>query len=190
MTPGGERCEAVADAKTRLRGELLAARRALSPEQLGVARADVVRVLMAGLLASDRVVAGYEPLRTEPGSTALLSALAASGRDVLVPVTLPDRDLSWVRWHPDPAVARPDLGPDALGRADLVVVPALAVARADGARLGRGGGSYDRALRRVRGRTVALLHRGELFETVPVDVHDLPVDAAVTPDGWTTVGPG
>ncbi|MDP9434675.1 MAG: 5-formyltetrahydrofolate cyclo-ligase, partial [Actinomycetota bacterium] len=54
-------------------------------------------------------------------------------------------------------------------------------------RLGRGGGSYDRSLARVaaggRGRTVALLHDGELLDRLPREEHDVPVQAVVTPSG-------
>ena len=73
---------------------------------------------------------------------------------------------------------------DAVARADLVVVPALAVDRY-GFRLGRGGGSYDRALARVSASTltVALLHDGELLDRLPAEPHDRPVRAVVTPGG-------
>lgn len=186
MTVGGGRRERVAAAKQALRGELLAARRSLGPERIAAARAAVAAVVLGGVGPDDRVVAAYEPLRTEPGSTELLTALVASGREVLVPVTLPDRDLAWVSWTP--AGHGPDLGRDGITRADLVLVPALAVARHDGARLGRGGGSYDRALGRAHGRAVALLHEGELRDDVPTDGHDRPVQAVVTPSGWFTTG--
>jgi 5-formyltetrahydrofolate cyclo-ligase len=65
-----------------------------------------------------------------------------------------------------------------------VVVPALAVDRR-GVRLGRGGGSYDRALARLAaGATaVALLHDGELLDALPAEAHDRAVTAAVTPSG-------
>lgn len=186
MTVGGERRDAVAQAKDALRRELLAARRALAPEQIAAARTAVARHVMAGLGPAVRTVAAYEPLRTEPGSVELLTALVASGRDVLVPVTLPDRDLDWRPWTP--AGPGAPLGLDAVGAADVVLLPALAVARRDGARLGRGGGSYDRALARVRGRTVALLHEGELRDDVPAQAHDRPVRAVVTSSGWFAVG--
>ncbi|MBM0260688.1 5-formyltetrahydrofolate cyclo-ligase, partial [Micromonospora sp. 4G55] len=78
----------------------------------------------------------------------------------------------------------PRLGRAAIGEAELVVVPALAVDHR-GLRLGRGGGSYDRALARVPGRVliVALLHDGELVEALPAQPHDRPVHAVITPSG-------
>lgn len=186
MTVGGGRRERVAAVKQALRGELLAARRALGTDRIAVARAAVAAEVLRGVRPDDRVVAAYEPLRTEPGSTELLTALVAAGLEVLVPVTLADRDLAWVSWTP--AGHGPDLGVDGIARADLVLVPALAVSRHDGARLGRGGGSYDRALRRARGRAVALLHEGELRDDVPTDEHDRPVQGVVTPSGWFAIG--
>jgi 5-formyltetrahydrofolate cyclo-ligase len=74
--------------------------------------------------------------------------------------------------------------------ADVVLVPALAVDRT-GMRLGRGGGSYDRALGHVPVGTFvcALLYDGELLDRVPHDDHDRPVTAAVTPSGLSRLGP-
>ena len=69
-------------------------------------------------------------------------------------------------------------------------MPALAVA-ADGTRLGRGGGSYDRALARVRADVAiaALLHDGEVVAHLPGDEWDVPVTAYVTPAaGWREIG--
>lgn len=96
---------------------------------------------------------------------------------------LPDRDLAWRAW-PD---GEP-LGSDAVAGCDVVLVPALAVDRA-GVRLGRGGGSYDRALRRARGLLVALLHEGELVDALPHEPHDVPVDVAALPSGLVRLGP-
>jgi 5-formyltetrahydrofolate cyclo-ligase len=73
--------------------------------------------------------------------------------------------------------------------ADLVMVPALAADRR-GFRLGRGGGSYDRALARVGAPvpTVALLYPGELLDEVPAGPHDLPVRMIAQPrEGITRV---
>ncbi len=67
---------------------------------------------------------------------------------------------------------------------DVVLVPALAVAT-DGTRLGRGGGSYDRALARVPSATpvAALLYDTEVVVHLPSEPWDLPVRAVVTPSG-------
>jgi 5-formyltetrahydrofolate cyclo-ligase len=126
-------------------------------------------------------------MRTEPASTELLVELRATRATVLVPVTQPDRDLDWAAWRPD-GLGSP-LGVDAIAQAGLVLVPALAVA-ADGTRLGRGGGSYDRALARCAPGTIiaALLFEGETFPELPRDEWDVPVTAVVTPYGWFEVG--
>jgi len=65
-----------------------------------------------------------------------------------------------------------------------VLVPGLAVDRS-GMRLGRGGGSYDRALARVPVGTpvLVLLYDGEVLDRVPADDHDRRVTAAVTASG-------
>lgn len=127
-----------------------------------------------------RRVAGYRPLRTEPGSTELLDAFAS----VIVPVLLDDRDLDWVRWPSGSA-----LGVDAIAEVDVVLAPALAVS-ASGVRLGRGGGSYDRALARVPAEVpiVALVYDEEILPDLPADSWDIPVTAAITPTGWHALG--
>ena len=102
---------------------------------------------------------------------------------------LPDGDLDWARAAdgvaPGPyGLLEPTgerLGRDAVADCALVLVPALAV-DAVGTRLGRGGGSYDRALARTRARVVAALHVGELVPVLPREPHDAPVHAVVLPD--------
>ena len=109
---------------------------------------------------------------------------------MLAPELQPDGDLGWaVFTGPLASAGRglqqpagPDLGREALAAAQIVLVPALAVDRR-GVRLGRGGGSYDRALPRARGLTIALLHDGELVDALPSEPHDIRVDAAMTPSG-------
>lgn len=108
----------------------------------------------------------------------------------LLPVLLDNGDLDWAAFDGDLEAAPggflappgPRLGVDAIARADLVLVPALLVDRA-GYRLGRGGGSYDRALPRASGLTVALVDDHELVAHVPHEPHDVPVAAVATPSG-------
>lgn len=171
--------------KAALRAQFAARRANRTPEQIADARAAIRQaVTHAAAAARWQRVAAYVALRTEPGSPELLAALDATAQ-VLVPVLLPDRDLDWALW----GGAGDTLGPDAIGTADAVLVPALAVAR-DGVRLGRGGGSYDRALARVDAATpvIALLYADELVDELPSDPWDRPVTAVVTPTGWRTLG--
>ncbi len=81
------------------------------------------------------------------------------------------------------------LEPEAIKQAAAVIVPGLAVSN-DGMRLGRGGGSYDRALARVGPDVpiVALLRDGEFGVQVPAEPHDRPVTGVITPaKGFTSL---
>jgi 5-formyltetrahydrofolate cyclo-ligase len=181
--------------KARWRRTVLARRAQLTETAREAAGAALTAAVLPLADAVD-VVAAYVSVGTEPPTRALIDALA--GRTVLVPVLLPDGDVDWAAWDGTAhAAARgllepagPRLGVDAVARCGLVVVPALAVDRR-GVRLGRGGGSYDRALGRARATVVALLHDGELVEALPQGPHDVPVDVAVTPsEGVVRVGAG
>ena len=105
-------------------------------------------------------VAAYVPLRTEPGSVELLDELV--GRGVRVRHARPAAGQGPGLAAVGRASARTRSAPMPSRAVDAVLVPALAVA-ADGTRLGRGGGSYDRALARVAAGTTiaALLFDGE-----------------------------
>jgi 5-formyltetrahydrofolate cyclo-ligase len=149
------------------------------------------------------VVAGYVPMPGEPGGDGLPAALAEAAAPgyLLLPVLDADNDLDWVRYDDQdglrpagrglrepaghrlgPACHR--LGPAAIAMADLIVVPAVAVDR-DGVRLGRGGGSYDRALARVDvGVTIIVpLYAGELVDRLPAEPHDRNVTSVMLADG-------
>lgn len=168
--------------KDALRRRFLDARRAMPAAAIEEARAAVRAAVLDRCRAEGwRRVAAYVPLRTEPGSTELLEQLTGRGGEVLVPLLLADRDLDWAVWPGDEP-----LGATAIARVHAVLVPAVAVAR-DGARLGRGGGSYDRALARVTAgvQVAALIYDDELIEALPTEAWDVPVDAVVTPrGGW------
>jgi 5-formyltetrahydrofolate cyclo-ligase len=164
--------------KAEVRTALLAGRRARTDR---AADDRAIRHALVELAAGRRTVAGYVPMGTEPGGAALPEALAAACDRLLVPLVLPDRDLDWTVY--DDAIP---LGRGAIAEAELVIVPAVAVDRS-GVRLGRGGGSYDRALARVPDATlvVAALYHDELVAALPFEDHDRRVHAVVTPAGVT-----
>jgi len=142
-------------------------------------------------------VAAYVSIGAEPGTGPLLDRLLEAGRRVILPRLQPDDDLDWSAYDGRLESARrgllepagPLLGLDAVATADVVLVPGLA-ADEHGHRLGRGGGSYDRALGRVPigTFTCVLLYDGEVGLPVPVEPHDRRVAAAATPSGITAFG--
>ena len=164
------------------------------------ARAQASRLIRDHVLEMPEVsaagtIAAYYSIGTEPDTHGLIFGLWKRGSYVVLPVLRPDGDLDWASYEGPDSLApgprglleptEPVRGPATVARADVVLVPALAV-DARGYRLGRGGGSYDRALARVSGQvpTIALLYDDELLPTVPTEAHDQRVRLAAQP------GPG
>jgi 5-formyltetrahydrofolate cyclo-ligase len=143
-------------------------------------------------VAAAGTIAAYYSVGTEPDSRGLIFALWKRGSYVILPVLLPDGDLDWASYEgPDSLVpgprgllqpAEPVRGVETVARAEVVLVPALAVDVA-GNRLGRGSGSYDRALSRVGPQVpvIALLYDCELLPSVPARPHDQRVRAVARP---------
>ena len=106
----------------------------------------------------------------------------------------PYRSPRWGLWEaghalvtPSRPPAQPDgeaMGAESLTEADLIVIPALAASE-DGARLGQGGGWYDRALlhRSPGVAVVSVVFDDEVLESgvIPTEAHDVPIDAIITP---------
>ena len=174
--------------KPALRREILVARGELTAAAR-VAAETALRQRILDCVGALNSVAAYVSIGTEPGTSGLLAALRERGTTVLLPVLRPDNDLDWAVFDGSFAAGPHGLlepvgdrrGIEAIAAVDAIVVPALAVDRA-GHRLGRGGGSYDRALARAADvLTIALLYDNELLDKIPVQPHDRPVDAAATP---------
>lgn len=182
-------------AKLALRDQLSTARGRLPVAEI----AGRARMLAGLLIAVPEVrraatVAAYVSVGREPGTGPLLDALVAAGKRVILPLLLPDNDLDWALYDGPGSLERAGrglleplgqpLGREAVSTADAVVVPALAVDRA-GMRMGRGGGSYDRALGRVPVGTFtcAVLNDAEVLDVVPSATHDRRVTAAATEAG-------
>jgi 5-formyltetrahydrofolate cyclo-ligase len=183
---------AVGDAKSAAREQFLSRRLARPEPERAAATAAMTCALLGGL-AGTRALAAYVPEPAEPGYGRVPAAFTQLGARVLLPVVPSEgSELAWAVDTGRLAPGRfgllepvgPRLGPTAIGIADVVVVPAVAVAR-DGVRLGRGGGYYDRALRHVRpdAVVVALVFDDEFVDELPAEPHDRRVTAVVTPSG-------
>lgn len=191
--------------KSELRRRVIAARRALD----GPTRARESQAIGAALLAvvdglarsadDPLTVCAHLPVGSEPGVGESLDALRARGHRVLLPRTGEPGPLDWAEYRGAAhlttgrfGLAEPDgppLGPAAIGAADVVVVPAVAVALT-GMRLGKGGGYYDRTLPAVNPGTpvLAVIRDPELVDTIPTEAHDAPLDGVVTPSGVRLFG--
>lgn len=175
--------------KAALRAEALARRGAVA----GAARRDAAACArLLDLLGPHlgRPASGYMAMRGEIDPLPAMAALAASG-PVGVPVILGRATpLAFHLWTPDGAMIPGPFGArvPAEGRPmvpELLIVPLLAFDRT-GARLGYGGGFYDRTLAglRARGKVLAVgfAYAAQEVPRVPVEATDQGLDAIVTED--------
>ena len=189
----------VATEKAAWRRRIRAARRARLPE---VRARHAAQLTDAALELADGIggpICAHLPVGVEPWSASGVDALRTAGHEVLLPVVT-DRagPLDWSRFDgPDALVAGPfglwepagvRLGPHAVRRARLVLLPALAADRR-GVRLGQGGGFYDRTLPLVDADVplVVVLDDGELVDELPAEPHDRRVTAALLPESGVTM---
>lgn len=75
------------------------------------------------------------------------------------------------------------IAPDRIG---LILVPGTAFDR-NGGRLGQGGGYYDRFLKETSACRAGVCHGFALVDHVPIEAHDIRMDAVITPDECYTV---
>jgi 5-formyltetrahydrofolate cyclo-ligase len=181
------RCSHDVEAKRLLRSRLVAARTGRSIDQLAAA-GDAIAALGAAEWQRLRCVAAYAGVGTEPPTRRLIDRLTDAGVRVLLPIIDGSR-LRWATYQGWDSLERGPLGipqPAATGAAtltaaDLVIAPALAVDEY-GHRLGRGAGYYDRALADIDpSAVVAIVFDDEVVDDVPVEPHDRPVGAVLTP---------
>lgn len=189
----------ITDAKEALRKAIRAERERLGTKARASAAEGFARLVTdLPAVRAARVVAAYAHRPSEPSTGPLLARLSASGVRVLLPALGPGLGRDWA-WYTTPEALQsrspgrppepdgPHLPGDTVGQADVVVVPALAV-DTSGARLGQGGGWYDRVLADVRPGVpvLALVHAHEVYDAavrpLPREDHDRRVDAVVTPD--------
>lgn len=180
------------NAKRALRAELRERRGLLSDAQRDAAAAGITERLDA-LVAEHgaRSVSCFLSTTSEPGTRAFIAGAVARGIRVLLPISRADGLLEWVVATGDdetvglfglPEPTGEVLSPIAIDEVDLMFVPAAAVDRS-GMRLGWGRGYFDRTIGSMQNcpPIYAVVYDSELLDEVPRDVHDQPVNGAVTP---------
>ncbi len=145
------------------------------------------RLLSLPEFSAPCTVYAYASLSWEPDTWEILKALLSRGFRLALPRVegremrfyfvpdLKELSQSFMKiWEPK-ADAVPADDPEA-----LVLVPGMAFSR-EGARLGKGGGFYDRFLAAEPDhKTIALAYGFQLMEQIPTGVYDRPVDQIVT----------
>jgi 5-formyltetrahydrofolate cyclo-ligase len=192
----------------------LALRRTLKAQRQGRSQAErdqAGRALAAVGLELPRLrragcVAVYASLPEEPGTALLRAGLRELGIRVLLPIVGAASDTRRLDWADDDgelatagALQLPEPtgrrhGPDEIGQAQVILVPALAV-DTTGTRLGRGGGYYDTALTHAHpdALVLALVHDAEVLDAgttpIPREPHDVSVHGVITPTRWMFFSP-
>lgn len=179
--------------KTQLRRQLRERRLALGDSRQAAAALAVVPFL-AGLPGWDnaRRIAIYLAADGELDPQAIARHCRTRDQLLYLPLITPLRYLDFALWDEDEALVENRFGipepPPGAARCpaaelDMVLLPLVGWS-ADGARLGMGGGFYDRSLARVSGPLlVGLAHSCQQVVALPQDPWDVKLDFVVTETG-------
>lgn len=158
----------------------------------GSQAAEQLRLMAAPLIEAHKpqVVAGYIPIANEIDARPLMSDFAELGARLCLPEVVElGHALRFRVWSPGALLTSGKLGTlqptdDAeIVTPDLVLVPLLGI-DGGGARLGNGGGFYDRTLEQLRLKSIlayGVAFDEQVVDCLPVESHDQLLDGLVTP---------
>ncbi len=183
----------MAEMKKDLRQKAVRGRNALSLEQRTRMEGDIRARLYAleQFKEADKVLF-YSSFRTEVNTEIMIRESLEMGKTVILPRVLHEENR--LTKHVingldeliinQMGIAEPDMEKHSqvvVEDIHMLVIPGLAF-DPKGARIGYGGGYYDRLLHRIKGkRTIAALaFEAQIFEGLPMENHDIPVDYIIT----------
>ncbi|MEO1274630.1 MAG: 5-formyltetrahydrofolate cyclo-ligase [Pseudomonadota bacterium] len=185
----------IAAAKAALRTQVYAARKAAHGDDGPMRAAMAAAHLMAeierlGLADGATMIAGYRPIRTEIVPDPALARLHAAGVPLAMPVVVAKgAPLSFRPWAPGAAEIEGAFGARIPADETAVVPGALIVPLVAFdtrcARLGYGGGFYDRTIAELRGanpglKTLGLAYDAQRVPAIPRESTDCLLDAVIT----------
>lgn len=191
-----------AEARQKLRQQVLAGRDGLSPEERHQKSARIAATLwQLPVFLEARILCIYVNFRSEVETVPLIRQCLARGRTVSAPLTLfrevrlipyafvdPDVELRpGYCGIPEPVAGR--LSAVDPATIDVVIVPG-SVFDAHGGRLGYGGGYYDRFLQNDARRAwrIGLAFEAQMVDRVPTLSHDQPMHYLITEERMIAVG--
>ena len=173
--------------KKTLRKQIREQKRAMTPEQITTASEKLVQMFLdTELYHRAKTIYGYLPYNQEVRTVPILEQALADGKKVAVPKVCGEEmkfiymtDLTQVEAGyagiPEPIADGP-VGDDPTA---LVLMPGLAFTK-NGQRMGYGGGFYDKFLSDEPNHpTIALCYDFQMFEDLPTEEFDIPVDCVL-----------
>ena len=173
--------------KKTLRKQIREQKRAMTPEQIATASEKLVRMFLeTELYYRAKTIYGYLPYNQEVRTVPILEQALADGKRVAVPKVCGEEmkfiyltDLTQVAEGyagiPEPIADGP-IGDDPTA---LVLMPGVAFTQ-NGQRMGYGGGFYDKFLAEEPNHpTIALCYDFQIFESLPTEEFDIPVDCVL-----------
>ena len=151
----------------------------------------IIHLLDILLPHKGKVIAGYMPIRTEVTPVPAMAAMAGFGPVVVPVIQGAEKPLKFREWTPGGEMEEGEFGAkipksgDYL-EPDVLVVPLVAFDQS-GARLGYGGGFYDRSLAELAAEkpilAIGYAYAGQEAESLPREGTDRLLDAVVTENG-------
>jgi len=183
-----ERIDSVNITKEKIRREVLKKRLLLSPEDIREASQKIIEKLEnLKEFQKAQIVMLYYPIKGEVDIRGLFKKVMKEkilvlpkmvGEEIL-PIEV--KDLEVIR------IGKFGIVPEPVGgriikpqKIDLIVVPGLAFDKRK-YRIGFGKGYYDRFLKKTKGIKVGVAYDFQIFEKLPSEAHDQPVDLVITP---------
>ncbi len=181
------------DSKQTLRRKMKASRRALSRRERQQAAEAVVSHFQKLKVQQYGAVAVYHPVGNEFDPLPLAAYLRSQCQQLGLPVVVEEAaPLVFRPWNTDDRLevgaydimVPPDRGLSVVP--ELIIIPLLAFDD-KGARLGYGGGFYDRTLASLRANhtisAIGLAYDFQQTDDLAVEPHDQPLDSILTPSG-------
>ncbi len=182
--------------RAQVRAHMKAQRQALRPEEVtALSQAVHQQVLSHPFLQQARRIASYMSFAGEIDTHALNELLKVHEHMVGLPVIVPEQKgiMEFYRYegqeslvpnafkilepHKDPATYMAEAS------LEVVLVPLVAFNHHTGARIGMGGGFYDRLLKKIRPEclTIGLAYDFQYVEGINIQAWDMPLDEIITP---------